>query len=79
MLTLTDAAQKELEGFFADREKATVRIYLAPAAIRHALFRRLSAVVTKLRQYLRLQPMTGTLCFALSVLPSASTMNFCSR
>lgn len=30
MLTLTDAAQKELEGFFADREKATVRIYLAP-------------------------------------------------
>ena len=30
MLTLTDAARKELEGFFADREKATVRIYLAP-------------------------------------------------
>ena len=26
MLTLTDAAQKELEGFFADREKATVQI-----------------------------------------------------
>ena len=54
MLTLTDAAQKELEGFFADREKATVRIYLAPGGCSGPRL-------------------------ALALLPSASTMNFCSR
>ena len=30
MFTLTDKAKKELEAFFADKEPATVRIYLAP-------------------------------------------------
>ena len=30
MFTLTDNAHKELEAYFADKEKSGVRIYLAP-------------------------------------------------
>jgi hypothetical protein len=29
MLELTDAARKELEAYFADKKKATIRIYAA--------------------------------------------------
>lgn len=68
MLTLTDAAQKELEGFFADREKATVRIYLAPAAAPAR------ALLWRWTKPVRTIPGSNR-----AVLPSASTMNFCSR
>ncbi len=30
MLELTESARKELEAYFADKEKGTIRIYLAP-------------------------------------------------
>lgn len=30
MLTLSDAARKELEAFFADKDKQTIRIFLPP-------------------------------------------------
>ncbi|WP_165177453.1 IscA/HesB family protein [Desulfovibrio sp. ZJ369] len=30
MLELTESARKELEAYFADKEKSTIRIYLAP-------------------------------------------------
>lgn len=30
MLELTDSARKELESYFADKEKSDIRIYLAP-------------------------------------------------
>ncbi|WP_165070847.1 IscA/HesB family protein [Desulfovibrio sp. ZJ200] len=30
MLELTESARKELEAFFADKEKGTIRIYLTP-------------------------------------------------
>lgn len=30
MLTITENAKKELDAFFADKEKSTVRIFLAP-------------------------------------------------
>lgn len=30
MVTLTDSARKELETFFADKEKSPIRIFLAP-------------------------------------------------
>lgn len=66
MLTLTDAAQKELEGFFADREKATVRIYLAPGGC--------SALLWRWTKPVRTIPGSNR-----AVLPSASTTNFCSR
>lgn len=68
MLTLTDAAQKELEGFFADREKATVRIYLAPGGC--------SGPRLALRWTKPVRTIPGS---NRAVLPSASTMNFCSR
>ena len=68
MLTLTDAAQKELEGFFADREKATVRIYLAPGGCSGR------ALLWRWTKPVRTIPGSNR-----AVLPSASTMNFCSR
>lgn len=30
MFELTESARKELEAYFADKEKATIRVYLAP-------------------------------------------------
>lgn len=30
MIDMTDSARKELEAFFAEKEKGTIRIYLAP-------------------------------------------------
>lgn len=30
MFELTESASKELEAYFADKEKATIRVYLAP-------------------------------------------------
>lgn len=29
MITLTESARKELDGYFADKEKSSVRIYMA--------------------------------------------------
>lgn len=29
MITLTESARKELDGYFADKEKSPVRIYMA--------------------------------------------------
>jgi Fe-S cluster assembly iron-binding protein IscA len=29
MFTVTDSAKEELDGFFADKEKASIRIYMA--------------------------------------------------
>ncbi len=30
MIKLTDGALKELEAFFADKQKSTIRVFLAP-------------------------------------------------
>ncbi len=30
MIKLSEGARKELEGFFSDKQKSTVRIFLAP-------------------------------------------------
>ncbi len=30
MITVTDAARKELEAYFADKERGAIRVYLAP-------------------------------------------------
>lgn len=30
MITITDSARKELEAYFADKDKGTIRVYLAP-------------------------------------------------
>lgn len=30
MITVSDAARKELEAFFADKPKSGIRVYLAP-------------------------------------------------
>lgn len=30
MFELTESARKELEAYFTDKEKATIRVYLAP-------------------------------------------------
>lgn len=30
MIKLTESAQKELEAYFADKEKSTIRVFLAP-------------------------------------------------
>lgn len=30
MLELTESASKELQSYFADKEKATIRVYLSP-------------------------------------------------
>lgn len=30
MVDLTESARKELEAYFADKEKSSIRIYLAP-------------------------------------------------
>ncbi len=30
MLTLTEEARKELESYFADKDRGTIRVYLAP-------------------------------------------------
>lgn len=30
MITITESACKELEAYFADKDKGTIRVYLAP-------------------------------------------------
>lgn len=30
MITITESARKELEAYFADKDKGTIRVYLAP-------------------------------------------------
>jgi len=30
MINVTESACKELEGYFADKEKGTIRVYLSP-------------------------------------------------
>ncbi len=37
MITVTDAARKELEAYFADKERGAIRVYLAPGGPRLAL------------------------------------------